>query len=392
MRDFTGILEYYGRPPTASDGRRGACAGGVLVLQRQSGMGLFLRKALRVGPLRFNLSKSGVGLSVGVTGMRFGVGPRGRYVHAGRHGVYYRKTLPSAGRRAPEDRAPGGSSRGAPHSGRLYEQPELQLPEIESASATLIQDSSSEELLEDIRRNRRRFPLATLCVTAAALVPAIAAGVPHSLILLVGLGFAIPIDRKRRKTVLFYELEPELQQTLEAWYQALDELGNCERLWHIPNADTPEGGRYTRTPVELRYRTPPFLNTNIDVPTLPAGPQTLYFMPDLVFVSDAKDIGAVSYHELEVEEFVTREAEQEAVPGDAEVVEWRWLHETKSGRADRRYKHNPQIPTVEYRRVLFKSASGLRELFQVSKRDHEHELQSRLQDLAHHTPSSDENE
>jgi hypothetical protein len=59
-------------------------------------MGFYLRKSVSVGPLRFNLSKSGVGVSAGIRGLRFGTGPRGNYVHMGRHGIYYRATLPSA--------------------------------------------------------------------------------------------------------------------------------------------------------------------------------------------------------------------------------------------------------------------------------------------------------
>ena len=58
-------------------------------------MGLYLRKSFRAGPIRFNLSKSGLGLSGGVKGARLGAGPRGTYVHAGRHGLYYRKHLSS---------------------------------------------------------------------------------------------------------------------------------------------------------------------------------------------------------------------------------------------------------------------------------------------------------
>ena len=57
-------------------------------------MGFYLRKSISVGPLRFNLSKSGVGVSAGIKGLRFGVGPRGNYVHMGRGGLYYRATLP----------------------------------------------------------------------------------------------------------------------------------------------------------------------------------------------------------------------------------------------------------------------------------------------------------
>jgi hypothetical protein len=63
-------------------------------------MGLFLRKSFRVGPIRFNLSKSGLGISGGVKGARLGVGPHGTYVHAGRHGLYYRKNLSSRHARA----------------------------------------------------------------------------------------------------------------------------------------------------------------------------------------------------------------------------------------------------------------------------------------------------
>lgn len=69
-------------------------------------MGLYLRKAFRAGPIRLNLSKSGLGLSGGVKGARVGVGTRGTYVHAGRHGLYYRKNL-SSGRSGSRSEAEG---------------------------------------------------------------------------------------------------------------------------------------------------------------------------------------------------------------------------------------------------------------------------------------------
>jgi hypothetical protein len=59
-------------------------------------MGFYLRKSFSAGPIRFNLSKSGIGASVGVKGFRVGTSARGRsYVHAGRGGLYYRKNLSS---------------------------------------------------------------------------------------------------------------------------------------------------------------------------------------------------------------------------------------------------------------------------------------------------------
>lgn len=56
-------------------------------------MGWYLRKSFSFGPLRFNLSKSGIGTSVGVKGLRVGTGPKGPYVHGGRHGLYFREQL-----------------------------------------------------------------------------------------------------------------------------------------------------------------------------------------------------------------------------------------------------------------------------------------------------------
>lgn len=61
-------------------------------------MGWYLRKAFSTGPVRLNLSKSGLGVSFGVKGARLGVGPRGAYTHLGRGGLYYRSGF-SGGRR-----------------------------------------------------------------------------------------------------------------------------------------------------------------------------------------------------------------------------------------------------------------------------------------------------
>lgn len=55
-------------------------------------MGFYFRKSFKCGPIRFNLSKSGLGASIGVKGLRYGINSKGKeYIHAGRYGMYYRK-------------------------------------------------------------------------------------------------------------------------------------------------------------------------------------------------------------------------------------------------------------------------------------------------------------
>src|SRR5215203_5976187 len=104
-------------------------------------MGFYLRKSVSVGPFRFNFSGSGVGMSVGVRGLRVGSGPRGNYVHLGGGGIYYRHTFPAGSVPAPRHTPPMLPI--------ARENPALQ--EIESGGAAAIVDSSSEELLEEIR-------------------------------------------------------------------------------------------------------------------------------------------------------------------------------------------------------------------------------------------------
>jgi hypothetical protein len=61
-------------------------------------MGFYLRKSFRLGPLRLNLSKSGLGASVGVKGARVGVDAKGKgYVAGGRGGLYFRERIPTSG-------------------------------------------------------------------------------------------------------------------------------------------------------------------------------------------------------------------------------------------------------------------------------------------------------
>ena len=57
-------------------------------------MAFYIRKSVSLGPIRFDLSKSGIGTSVSVTGFRVGIRPNGKsYLHAGRYGLYYREEL-----------------------------------------------------------------------------------------------------------------------------------------------------------------------------------------------------------------------------------------------------------------------------------------------------------
>ncbi len=59
-------------------------------------MGFGFRKSKKIGGVRLNLSKSGLGISYGIKGFRISHNSRGTYLNAGRGGIYYRKKLNSS--------------------------------------------------------------------------------------------------------------------------------------------------------------------------------------------------------------------------------------------------------------------------------------------------------
>ena len=92
-------------------------------------MGWYLRKSVKMGPMRLNFSKRGLGVSTGVKGFRVGTGPRGPYVAGGRGGIYFRQSLRSRSPRATHAAPPA-------HLAAATPPPPAQLPAYPPPPAT----------------------------------------------------------------------------------------------------------------------------------------------------------------------------------------------------------------------------------------------------------------
>src|SRR5260370_27411221 len=130
-------------------------------------MGFYIRKGFSFGPLRLNLSRSGLGASFGVKGARIGVGPRGTYIHMGRGGVYYRQSLiPSTRGNYPPSPTPARTQPTLP--AQPVFSPTEDIQEIASASAITMTDSSAADLLAELNRVKNRvdrFPIVLAVMT-----------------------------------------------------------------------------------------------------------------------------------------------------------------------------------------------------------------------------------
>jgi hypothetical protein len=122
-----------------------------------------------------------------------------------------------------------------------------------------------------------------------------------------------------------------------------------------------------RRSISVGRQHPPFVKTNIVVPSVPVGEQTLYFFPDKVLVFEANGVGAVGYENLAIRCEATRFIEEQGVPSDAKVVDSTWRYVNKSGGPDRRFKDNRQLPIALYEEISFTSRTGLNETIQASR-------------------------
>lgn len=101
-------------------------------------MAFYIRKSFRLGPVRLNLSKGGLGASVGVRGARVGMTSRGRpYVHAGRGGIYMRRYLGGGSktdaRRSPSVPITLYEDTGVTYPSGVFDPDQVALTELEAA-------------------------------------------------------------------------------------------------------------------------------------------------------------------------------------------------------------------------------------------------------------------
>jgi Protein of unknown function (DUF4236) len=185
----------------------------------------YLRKSLNFGPIRFNLSKSGIGVSAGVRGLRIGTGPRGNYIHAGRGGLYYRKTLST--------RTPDVREASVPlevDSPVTHKNPGLGQPFLLDGSAT--------DLLGDLnekRKQTRRWPLYAIIFFIVIAIAAFngASQATVAILALCSVALIVPLairQQRQKTTVLFFDLETQVLASFQSLHSAFEKARSCSRF------------------------------------------------------------------------------------------------------------------------------------------------------------------
>jgi hypothetical protein len=346
-------------------------------------MPFYFRKSVQAGPFRFNFSKGGVGASVGVRGLRFGTGPRGHYVHAGLNGFYYRATIGRPGE-ASSGSDPAALRPASEMPTTTYESG-VAMVEVESGDVMAMRDETATDLLDEINAKRRQTSLALVLASSLAVAGLVAMAVLGPLgllasLILGGAGWAIGtwIDTYRRTCVLFYDLEPEVEQAYEDVVRRFDALAACAGRWHVEAGGAVQdlttwkrnaGATHIvrKKPTTLEFKLPAAITCNITPPALHVGRQVVYFLPDLALIDDGQSVGAVAYERLSISWQDSNFIEDGIVPRDAQVVGQTWKHPNKNGGPDRRFRDNRQIPICRYEAMHLRSGTGINELVEFSR-------------------------
>lgn len=343
-------------------------------------MAFYLRKSVRLGPVRFNLSKSGIGASVGIKGFRVGVQPNGRsYLHAGRYGLYYRQEL--------------GGGVGHSQKNELIPPKETEIThsshpdavQYNSATSQELTSKSRKELISTLNQSYKGLRLDYLCGgffillaivllnnNSTAWVAAIITGVLATVAVAV-------FESKRRTVTITYEFEDGKGDAFKRLISAFNNLASNKNVWalidsrhihgsHESKLNAGASNLINRSDVQVGEGKPPWVNTNIDVPVMKARQQTLYMLPDGILVYDNKGVGFVEYDEVSIFDNTTRFIEEQP-PSDSKIVDRTWKHPNKNGGPDKRFKDNYEIPICLYGELKIKSKSGLFFFLMTSKHD-----------------------
>lgn len=357
-------------------------------------MGWYLHKSVRMGPVRWNISRSGIGVSTGIRGLRIGTGPRGPYVAGGRGGLYFRQNLTARRTTRGSKTSTRGSVqptrqlwRGAPQA--ITPQAPAPNPTgapMEYLPETIVQEyapSTQSELAQYITAQRAHTPWAPLTIVGVVLLNLIVLAYVWPLALLTlpltvwGAVNVVAWDRKQTHVALNYELEGADLAEYQRLCSSLQALASIQRLERVEarqlHGDYKHQAGATTTfqlaavnilsPGNVRW-----LETNIPVWGIQwrQGQLMLLFLPDQVVIQQAKRAATLAYSEIQIMGTSGRFVEKRTVPADAQVIAQTWQYVNKNGTPDRRFANNPQWPVLQVGYITLQSAAGLNLMLQAS--------------------------
>lgn len=365
-------------------------------------MGWKFRKRVKIIPgVRLNISGSGISTTVGPRGVNVNVGKKGAHLNTGipGTGIYDRhKLTPGASKRQhsaePEPVPEPGLTPTAPPP-----QPQPQIEpgtEIRSDTNEAITSPGLESLKTtalDVHERRRDLETESrqlhVVASRAHVTARRARWNPINLFRRDRLAQLDQEAQDRRQAAdecdeelqecfleLSVELDGEIAEKHRELVDAFDKASSSHSIWDVTSAKAIDvvaerssaSSAITRQRVSFGVRESRIIRSQNAVLHLQnANGGDLYLYSGFLVVAKAEqDFALVDLRDVELTYSTTRFVETEQVPGDSEVVDHTWRYVNKSGKPDRRYKDNYEIPVAVYGSITLRTDAGLHEEYMLS--------------------------
>ena len=298
-------------------------------------MSWYIRKAVKAGPVRFNLSKSGIGASIGITGFRIGIKPNGRsYIHAGRYGLYYREEF--GNNKTSTNKFDSTPDNGSADNTTFYN----------TAGSEELKSDYKKDVVEALTKSYKAFRYDYLTGLVALIIIIILFFNKNSFynpydypldtkgvytfyllnIIIAAIGiitfiFVAKWETKRRQVNLVYEFENNNFEYYKEIISAFNKIAQSKKIWSLISSEYLLSDYQSKINAGARNLVDrgsassgtgklPWVNTNINIPLIKANGKSLYFVPDGILVYDSKGVAYVDYQNLKISYDTTHFADE----------------------------------------------------------------------------------
>ncbi|MBQ6292460.1 MAG: DUF4236 domain-containing protein [Lachnospiraceae bacterium] len=319
-------------------------------------MGWFIKKSKTVGPVRFNLSKSGIGVSTGVKGFRVSNGPKGSYLNMGRNGLYYRKKISSPAKSSVVSRN-YGPARNTDSYGALSPNDAIRIGGNYSED-----DYYSKIIIQKTKAAKVRFTLWMIVSFVTAFFSPI---IPFVLMFIGVCLFPYLFAASIR-----YGLDDNAYMRWTVFLNAFDQLKESKKIWIVEAEQRQANSKYHSGATNSISRSKArinkvrlnkailFIRTDVSTAVIKSRRCTMLFLPSNVIIQKGLRQYVLSYNQLLILSSTLDYVESERIPKDATVVRYAWKYANIDGSADKRFNNNRQTPVCRYGKVSFSSTSA----------------------------------
>lgn len=320
-------------------------------------MGYRFRKSINLGGgFKINLSKSGIGYSWGIPGLRYTKLANGRERHT--------YSIPGTGISYVED-----VSSGKRHQNNTQNtQASVNIIEEKVSNTDLEENPDYDDFIKSINEFCSKDMGIKITIILLSIVLWFV--FVKSIVIIMGLitlGIYLIYRNSKMLISVEYDFDAENEKFYETMNKFFNTLASSNKLWLIEsryeNFDAKRNAGVDscvdRIPILISEELPYYLKTNIKCFCLSVKDKDFYFLPNKVLVYNKNKTIGLDFQELSFDFSETTFVEQSGAPSDSEVLGYTYRYVNKNGGPDRRYKDNPQYPECLYGTINIKNDNGL---------------------------------